>query len=478
MVRFVRYAILGVSLGSFLGSVAGTQGPLQDIFPRKQLKPIKKKSSIQPKKEVKEKVPPTQEVKSIPTTGAIATKVLPPLQAPLPCEKPYPPIPTPSKKKTLLIDARRLTDHKLTETIRYMKDHPNIRFKLQNMTIDATFAAPLLKTLKQANVLHQIKDMGFVMLNTAHGQTLNEKEFISEVLLPFLGYLEGLELSCLGVSDKVVQIIGQKIPELKSLSLFGSGITDAAIASLAKTLPRLTKLHLASTSITAKGLKEIMKKFSNLKGFGISGQSLKDNDFAILSENILNLQSFSAVGQVFKDMQTVKNLLRAMPCIQILDLAETNITDDVAQAIAETVTSLKNLDISDTKITKDGLKAIVGSLDLTTLKINGLRGIGTDELKLIADNQPGLRKFHFAGLDFNEASLINLILKAPKLVDVTFIPAAGSKWILSEGVAEALALKSDGSKLQYLHIQANRLPDVLRAKLEKEIPNLRIEYQA
>lgn len=378
----------------------------------------------------------------------------------------------PLKKKTILIDARRLGEHKFTETIRYIKEHPDIRLKLQNMTIDPDSVVPLMKGFKEANVIDQIREIGFVMLPGPNNQVLNEKAFIDKIL-PYLGYLEGIELSCLGVSDKVVGALPKMIPHLKNISLFGVGITDATITKLAKDLPNLVKIHLTNTSLTNKGIHELVKNFPYLRALGISGQNLKDKDFdALKEEEVSNLHSFSMVGQTFKDMNTVIRLLASMPKLHTLDLSETNVTDQVAKNIPVTV---KSLDISETPITYEGVKDFVKNLDLTTLKMNNLKNIGKSELDLIIQNQPGLIKFYCAGASLSDSTVMKLVLNLKKLTDVTLIPNPESEWMMSESIAEALAHKK--VKLQYLRIPAKRLTEVLRLKLQKEISNLRIEYE-
>lgn len=390
--------------------------------------------------------------------------------------------PTPSqasqntvKKKKILIDARRLTDEKFTATVRYMKENPDLHFKLHNTTIDPTFLIPLLKNLKEAQALDQIKDIEFVMLASPNAQVLKEADFIQKIL-PFLIHIESLELGCLGVTNSVVKNISLKIPQLKTLSLFGPGITDNTIQELVKDLPNLTKIHLINTHLTSKGKTALINGLQSLNALGLSGPNLKDADFATLGQETPTLHSLSVMGQTFQDMKTLKTLLTEMPKLHTLDLSETNVTDEIASFIAQEVQSIRNLNISETKITKKGIKEINDHLDLTTFSLDHLKSIGDDELRLIASKQPNLRKFHFAGASFTDGGLMHVILMMPKLTNVTLIPAINSKWVLSEAIVEALTLKSE-SKLQYLYIRADNLPEAMRIKLDKAIPNLRIEYQ-
>jgi hypothetical protein len=382
-------------------------------------------------------------------------------------------------RKTTVIDARRLTEHKLTETIRYIKttkdkENKDLRLKLQNATINPEHFAKILDSFEAAGVLEQVREIGFVMLpGEKKNQEIQEHDFIQKIV-PKLKNLEGIELSCLGVTDKLLEAIAKGAPHLKGVSLFGLGITDATLLKLDHLLPKLTKIHLVNTSIGPKGIQLLVAKFPELRSLGISGQHLKDSDFIALKEGFGNLYSFSAVGQTFKDMKTIKSLLEVTPKLQALDLSETNVTDDVARDISETAQGLRTLDISETKITGAGVKDIVQKLDLHKLKIDRLRGIGDEELTFIIDKQKGLKTFHFAGASFSNVVLMKMILDLPHLVDVTFIPG-DSSWMLTEGVAHALILKRD-PKLQYLHIQANRLPETLRALFEREQPTLRIEY--
>lgn len=456
MVRFFVFAILGSFLSGFLGGISPTLGATATgELP-------KKAPSIAKRKDVKEAIPPKKPKKN---EKENAGRLSPPEDTS-----------DTKKMKTIVVDARRLKDHKLSETIRYIKEHPEVRFKLQNTTIDPTFVLPLLTALSEAQVLDKIKDITFVMLPTANGQTLDEAVFIGKILR-YLEHLEGLELLCLGATDKVVKAISTKIPQLKSLSLFGPGITDETVVNLTKELPNLTKIHLINAHLTTKGVQTLAdpKNFSQLKALGISGPNLKDSDFVALGTGNPNLHSLSIVGHTFKNMATVVNLLKTMPKLHTLDVSETNVTDDVAKGIVENSKYLKNLNISETTITKDGIKEIIKNLDLTTFKINNLKGLGNTELELIATSQPALRKFHFSGISFSDAGLIDVILGLKKLNDITLIPISGSKWILSEAVARVLVSKKH--KIQYLHIQADRLPEDLRMKIENGIPNIRIEYQ-
>jgi hypothetical protein len=382
----------------------------------------------------------------------------------------------PLTKKTIVIDARRLDENRFTETIRYIKENPNVRLKLQNTSINPEFVVKILKGIKESGVIDQIREIGFVMLPGGdENLILNEKAF-TEKVLPYLGHLEGIELSCLGVTDKVLEAISKKAPHLKSVSLFGVGITDKSVANLAKTLPNLTKLHLINTSVTTKSIPLLVKEFPYLRALGISGQHFKDADYIALKDGMANILSFSAVGQKFERMSTIREILMAMPKLHTLDLSESPVTDEAAKAIAEVPKGLQNLNISETQITFEGVKDIVKSRDLIKLKMNNLRGIRDEELGLIIERQPGLKVFHFSGAYFTDATIMTLILNLRKLIDVTLIPAKQSTWVLTEGVEKALALKK--AKLQYLHIQANRLPAKLLQDLEKEVPKLRIEYVA
>ncbi len=473
MVRFLLYVILGAFvetvspvMGVQATSVIGSKGSPKGVF-----KPLKKK------KDIKGMIHPANfkaddswiKKPQKKTSGQKATEKK---KAELDVElKAIPPKMRPLSKKTILIDARRLGEHKFTETIRYIKEHPHIRLKLQNMTIDAESVIPLMKGFKEANVIDQIRDIGFVMLPGPNNQVLNEKAFMDKVL-PYLGHLEGIELSCLGVSDKVVSAFPKMMPHLKSISLFGVGVTDATVIRLAKELPNLVKIHLINTSLTDKGIQGLVNNFPYLRALGISSQKLENNDFKALKEGAPNLYSLSMVGQTFKDMNTVVSLLAGMPRLRTLDLSETNVTDQVAKNIPETVTSLN---ISETSMTYEGVKEIVQSLDLMTLKMNNLKNIGKNELSLIIKNQPGLRKFHCAGAYLTDAMVMKLILNLTKLTDVTLIPMEDSEWMMSESIAEALAHKE--VKLQYLRISPKRLTEELRLKLQKEIAHLRIEYE-
>jgi len=457
MFRFSVFVTLCAFLVSFLGAVPPAFGEQLQRLPPSSTK----SSSIAQRATVKEKKPPK--------ASNASQQVLQGAQS-----KTSNNTDDGKAKKTVPIDARRLKDHKLTEAVRYIKEHPNLRFKLQNMTIDPSFAVPLLTALKDAQVLDKIKDIGFVMLNSANGKNLEEGVFLVKVL-PFLEHLDGLELLCLGATNKIIKAISKKIPHLKNLSLFGPGITNETVASLAKECPNLTKIHLINSNLTTPGIQTLANNFPKLETLGVSGPNLKDSDFVILGTGKPTLRALSTMGYTFHDMTTVANLLRAMPKLHTLDISETNATDAVARAIAESSKLIKSLNISDTKITKEGVKEIVQNLDLTTFKINNLSGIGNDELELIAKSQPGLKKFHFSGISFSDSGLVDIIVGLKRLNDVTLIPMSGSKWILSEAVARMLVLKK--SKIQYLHIQADRLPEVLRMKIESEIPNIRIEYQ-
>jgi hypothetical protein len=482
VVRFLAYAILGAFLGN-IAPVLGKQASSGVKSPPKN-KPLKNNPSLVkknlPKKDTRGATPPKTLKADNPavkilqeTSGQKATEKE---QAELDAQlKAIPVKMRPLSKKTILIDARRLGEHKFTETIRYIKEHPDMRLKLQNMTIDPSSAVPLLKSFKEAGVIDQIRDIGFVMLpGPPTNQVLNEDAFIKDIL-PYLGHLEAIDLSCLGVSDKVVRALPKETPYLKHLSLFGIGITDGTVEILANQFPDLVKIHLINTSLTKDGINALATKFPYLRAVGISGQNLKDHDFDALKEGAPNLHSFAMVGQIFKDMGTVKNLLQAMPKLHTLDLSETNVTDEVAKSLGATVGALKVLDISETPITSAGIREIVTRLDLTTLKMNHLKNIGKDDLDLVIKNQPGLRKFYCAGASLTDAMVIKLILNLSNLTDVTFIPTAESQWMMSESIAEALAHKK--VKLQYLRIPARRLPEVLRLKLQKEISNLRIEYE-
>lgn len=452
MTHFFRYPILGALCGVLLNPSLQAQ----DINPP-------------PPKQASKKHPP------------IAKAVLPvPPTPPTPVSSPL--IPKALKTKTQIIDARELTGQKLINTIKHIQENANIRFKLQNMTNEAEFVVPLLQNLKDKSVLDRILDINFVITNQ-NNAVLNEKEFISRVL-PFLTHVEKIELNCLGVTDTIVKAIANTMPHLTSISLWGEGITDVTVTTLAAKLPNLIKIHLINTGLTSLGVQTLKAKFPKLEDLGLSGgaKDLKSNqpkltdiDFALLTKKMPNLRSFSVQGQQFKDQKTIVNLLQGAVKLQSLNLSETNTSDEITDVIPH-LSHLKSLDISETLITKQGVRKIAQqSLDLTTLKMNGLKGIGGEELKFIATKQTALKTFHFSGVDFNNLDLMVVLLNLPNLTDVTLIPTPESKWILTDAVAAALVHHI--KKLQYLHIQAGRLPEELRRYLKAEIPTLHIEYQ-
>ena len=467
MVRYFVFAILGSFLSSFLGAIPPALGETLPKVSKKKVTNIARKEDVKEKNSnnpnsltgTPHKIFPQQNLSKNNSLGNT-----PPQDIGIDNGK---------AKKTVPIDARRLKDHKFTEAVRYIKEHPDTRFKLQNTTIDPAFLLPLLTSLKEAQVLDKIKDIGFVMLNSANGKVLDEGIFLQKIL-PFLEHLDGLELLCLGATDKIVKAISTKIPNLKSLSLFGPGITNETAIHLTKECPNIIKIHLLNSQITSPGIQTLANNFPKLEMLGISGPNLKDSDFVTVGTGKPNLRSLSMVGHNFKDMATITTLLKMMPKLHTLDVSETNVTDAVAKSISE-AKGLKSLNISETKITKEGVKEIVQNLDLTTFKINNLLSISDNELEIIAKSQPGLKKFHFSGTSFSDSGLIDVIGDLKKLNDVTLIPISGSKWVLSEAIARALVRKK--TKIQYLHIQADRLPETLRIKLESSIPNIRIEYQ-
>jgi hypothetical protein len=382
----------------------------------------------------------------------------------------------PLTKKTVIIDARRLDGQIFTDTIRYIKDNPNVRLKLQNTTINPDDVVKVLKLLKDDGVLDQIREIGFVMLpGGEQNLTLNPQAF-TEKVFPYLGHLEGIEFSCLGLSDKFVESFATYMPHLKSISLFGVGLTDKTVANLAKTLPEISKLHLVNTSVTSKSIPIFVKEFPYLKALGISGQLFKDADYMSLKVGLQNILSFSAVGQKFEKMNTIRELLMAMPKLHTLDVSESTADDAAAKAIAEVAKDLRNLNISETKITFQGIKEIVNNRDLLKFKMNNLKGIGDTELEYIAQKQQHMRTFHFAGASFKDTFMIVLFNIVKPLNDVTFLPAKESPLEFSLTLAKAFAHKS--IKPQYLHIQARRLPETTRVELEKDLPKLRIEYAA
>jgi hypothetical protein len=217
-----------------------------------------------------------------------------------------------------------------------------------------------------------------------------------------------------------------------------------------------------------------VNEFPYLKALGVSGQNFKDADYLTLKEGLTDILSFSAIGQKFEKMKTVRDLLIAMPELHTLDVSESTANDEVAKAIAEVGKKIQNLNISETQITFSGIQEIVKSRDLIKFKMNNLKGIGDNELGFIIERQPGLKVFHFAGAYFRDATIMTMILKLPKLIDITLIPAKESTWTLTEGVEKALSLKK--TKPQYLYIEARKLPEKLRLELEKDLPKLRIEY--
>jgi len=376
-------------------------------------------------------------------------------------------------KKTVVIDARRLEDQKFTDTIRYIKDNPNVRLKLQNTTINPEFVVKILKTFKDAGVIDQIRDIGFVMLPGGdENLILNEKAF-SEKVLPLLGYLEAIEISCLGISDKFLETLAQKVPHLTHISLFGVGITDKTVTNLAKKLPNLSKIFLVNSSITSKSVPTLIKEFPYLKALGISGQHFKDADYLALREGLANILSFSAVGQKFEKMQTVKDLLMAMPKLHTLNLSESNINDEAAYSIADIPRGLQNLNISETQVSANGIKKIVKERDLVKLWINNLKGIGDEELMFIIQQQPGLKLFHFAGAYFTDETIIHMLLQLPALIDMTIIPAKESTFKISEGDVTTINLKQ--TRLQTLHTRSSVLLEKLLRKLQEKNPRLRIE---
>jgi hypothetical protein len=183
MVRYFVFAIFGTFLISPVGAVLPALGETPLKISKKKASTIAKKEDVREKKpnnqnSLMNNPQQTSSQQASGTDKGMQNKDLQDIKG--------------KAKKTVPIDARRLKDHKFTEAVRYIKEHPDTRFKLQNMTIDPAFALPLLTSLKEAQVLDKIKDIGFVMLSSANGKVLEESAFLTKIL-PFLGHLDGLE---------------------------------------------------------------------------------------------------------------------------------------------------------------------------------------------------------------------------------------------------------------------------------------------
>jgi hypothetical protein len=174
-------------------------------------------------------------------------------------------------------------------------------------------------------------------------------------------------------------------------------------------------------------------------------------------------------------MGNVDQLIQAASKVKDFDLSDTNITDNTAKTIISTMKDLEALNVSNTTLSKDGMKEIIENLSLKTLKIDHVKGVDDEELKLIAEHQQKLEKLHFSGTDFTDFGIMDVIQNLVDLEDLTLVPHHESKWVLTEAVVAAIAFHL--KKLKYLHIEAKRLPENLRKWMADNMPDTYIEYE-
>lgn len=186
--------------------------------------------------------------------------------------------------------------------------------------------------------------------------------------------LSGLDLGHTNISDRALDILALRVPDLTRLFLAGTQIDDGGAEALSS-LKNLDCLDLCQTKITDKALASL-SQLTNLEELNLARTKVSDAGLT----NLKNIKSLTCL-ELSETSVTDAGLsaLTSLKKLKFLGLKKTRITN-AGLAVLARMPSLRKLVLDDTLITDDGLTSLLKLNNPSYLHLLGCQGISKKAL--------------------------------------------------------------------------------------------------
>jgi hypothetical protein len=374
--------------------------------------------------------------------------------------------------KIITIDARRIRANQLVSLVQYMKADSDHSFRFENLP--ASSLTVFLDFLINNNIIQRVIGMKVVIIDPRKS-AIDENHFI-KMVIPQIRHFLSLDLAVTGVTDRLVQAITNNLKELKVLRLHGEGITDESMPGIANSLSNLLKLSLLRTSITDAGLTPLLNSLKGLQELEISGDHISDRAIMAIPQRLGNLRSIGFQNHEFDDPKEAIGFVSNYNNLRRLNLSNTNINNEVVQAIAANNRTLLRLSIAGTQVTEDSLDTIgeslheLHSLDMENVPFNP----SNEALEFIASELKELRSLRLTSDNLTNEG-VRVLSNLPRLEDLSLISTSTTN--LSNETLETVLSKCPN--LRSVHLSGENTPDSTKTFLRsKQVENrITVEFR-
>jgi hypothetical protein len=196
-------------------------------------------------------------------------------------------------------------------------------------------------------------------------------------------HLRLLDLGYSNISNRTLEILARKMPDIENLFLAGTEVDDDGMAALAR-LANLSILDLCQTKITDRGL-EPLSQLTNLEELNLARTKVGNAGLPRLknlnSLTCLELSETSVTDAGLSSLTSLKKL-------KFLGLKKTRITNAGLSTLVR-MPSLRKLVLDNTLITDDGLTTLLKLNNPSYLHLRDCRGVskkGLQKLKMAFPN--------------------------------------------------------------------------------------------
>jgi hypothetical protein len=240
---------------------------------------------------------------------------------------------------------------------------------------------------------------------------------------------------CGRMTDDVLDLIGDRCPQLMNLSFTGPFLpSDKAWSKLFSNLTNLRSLRLQfAAKITNQSIQTLVESCPLMEDFELDDCTLVDNAGVAHLKKWIHLKklSLNCIGQV--DVSVLEELLSVVgPHLKLLSLnRQSSLEDTILPVIQQYCTSLTTLSLQHcaliTTNTQSMVKMLTNLKPLTSLDLAGNNCVQDDVMYCIANiHGPNLQYLNINGLDdLTSASLFLLVNKCPNLLflDISWVRA-------------------------------------------------------
>ena len=305
-------------------------------------------------------------------------------------------------------------------------------------TIDVTVTNGSLKALREANLLHLLRQA-----KTGDGKRANKADDVAHL------NLSGTEVTDVGLKELVPLL------KLTTLNLDRTHVTDAGLKELAP-LTKLTNLGLNSFKVSDVGLKHLAP-FTSLTTIRLHERHMTDRGLkevaslkklTTLNVYIINGKAADAGLKALREC----GLLHVLSCATTADGRRPDKPEDVA-----------TLDLTWVRLTEAGIKELAPLKNLTSLTLD--RDHITDAVLKALREADLLHVLSYAYADYRRG----VSTRPAKVEEVTFMNLSGTR-LTDAGVKELFPLKN----ITTLFLPSKGVTDAGVGELQKALPKCKI----